>query len=214
MAAAKLIPAMSRNILCIASMNRSTLSEFSSTNGNRPLVRENGTEFCTSGTCHDVRCSKHPLPSSNAPWVLKKAFSTLCIRTTANSPNVNALQEKTPYFINAANAPRFMQMAGLETKIITGLRGEKMMMALNTTFPGHTVPLHSHPHEQIGIVYPGRAKLRIGEEERIVGKGDFYCIPANVPHTDTCLGDEPFVMLDIFYPIREDFLRKLKESER
>ena len=115
-------------------------------------------------------------------------------------------KKKIPYFIDPAKAPKIVQMAGLETIILTGLNGEKMMMVLNVTLPGHTVPLHSHPHEQIGMVYSGKAKLRIGDEERTVKKGDFYCIPANVPHTDTAIGDEPFIMLDIFYPVREDFI--------
>jgi quercetin dioxygenase-like cupin family protein len=120
-------------------------------------------------------------------------------------------EEKTPYFIDPENTSRLTQMPGLETNILTGLRGEKMMMVLNATLPGHTVPRHSHPHEQIGMVYAGKAVLRIGDEERVVEKGDFYCIPANVPHGDTCIGDEPFVMLDIFYPVREDFIGKLKQ---
>ena len=120
--------------------------------------------------------------------------------------------KKIPYFINHARAPRFTQMKGLETTILTGLHGEKMMMVLNSTLPGHTVPLHSHPHEQTGMVYAGKAILRIGDEERIVEKGDFYCIPANVPHSDTTIGDEPFAMLDIFYPVREDFIEKYKKS--
>ena len=120
-------------------------------------------------------------------------------------------QEKLSLFINPAEGPELIQMVGLRTKILTGLHGEKMMMALNTTLPGHTVPQHSHPHEQIGMVYSGKARLCIGDEERIVQKGDFYCIPSNVPHSDTCIGDEPFVMLDVFYPVREDFIRKLKQ---
>jgi quercetin dioxygenase-like cupin family protein len=123
-----------------------------------------------------------------------------------------AMRKEVPYFIVPAEAPRFIQMVGLETTILTGLNGEKMMMVLNDTLPGHTVPLHSHPHEQVGIVYDGKAKLRIGDEERIVQKGDFYRIPANVPHGDTCMSDVPFVMLDIFYPVREDFIEKLKLS--
>jgi quercetin dioxygenase-like cupin family protein len=45
-----------------------------------------------------------------------------------------------------------------------------------------------------------------------VKKGDFYCIPSNVPHGDTCIGDQPFVMLDIFYPVREGFLERLREG--
>jgi len=24
-----------------------------------------------------------------------------------------------------------------------------------------------------------------------------------------CIGDEPFVMLDVFYPVREDFVQKI-----
>jgi quercetin dioxygenase-like cupin family protein len=105
-------------------------------------------------------------------------------------------------------------MEGLETTVLTGLHGEQMMMVLNATMPGHSVPTHSHPHEQIGMVYGGRAILRIGEQERIVEEGDFYRIPAGVPHSDVTLGDEPFVMLDIFYPLREDFLDRVEQSMR
>jgi quercetin dioxygenase-like cupin family protein len=114
-----------------------------------------------------------------------------------------------PHFITSADCPGFTPMAGLETTLLTGFNGEQMMMVLNSTLPGHTVPIHAHPHEQIGMVYSGSAILRIGEEEREVVQGDFYCIPANVPHGDTCLGDEPFVMLDIFYPVRQDFIDKI-----
>lgn len=119
--------------------------------------------------------------------------------------------QRTSFFIDPIQAPKIVQMPGLETTILTGLRGEQMMMALNATLPGHTVPGHSHPHEQIGMVYRGKARLRIGDEERIAQKGDFYCIPAGVPHSDICIGDEPFVMLDIFYPVREDFIATLQE---
>ena len=123
-------------------------------------------------------------------------------------------EKKIPYFIDLAEAPRIVQMEGLETIILTGLYGEKMMMVLNITLPGHTVPLHSHPHKQIGMVYSGKARLKIGDEERTVKKGDFYCIPANVPHSDTAISDEPFIMLDIFYPVREDFIEKYKQKRK
>ena len=120
--------------------------------------------------------------------------------------------DKPDYFIDPDSAPRFSQLEGLETTVLTGLKGERMMMALNSTLPGHTVPMHSHPHEQIGMVYAGEAILRIGGEERRVRKRDLYCIPANVPHGDTTIGDEPFVMLDIFHPVREDFIEKVRKQ--
>ncbi|MFX1426850.1 MAG: cupin domain-containing protein [Promethearchaeota archaeon] len=123
------------------------------------------------------------------------------------------IKNKQPeVFLDIEKAPKFMQMEGLETTILTGLHGEKMMMTLNATLPGYSVPTHSHKHEQIGIVYEGEAKLRIGNEERIVKKGDFYCIPANTPHSDECIGEKPFIMLDVFYPKRRDFLRKLADK--
>jgi quercetin dioxygenase-like cupin family protein len=114
------------------------------------------------------------------------------------------------FFIDPRRAPSFSQMDGLETTVLTGLRGERMMMVLNATLPGHEVPTHSHPHEQVGVVYGGEAILRIGGEERHVRRGDLYCIPANVTHGDVTVGEEPFVMLDIFYPIREDFIEKAR----
>jgi len=122
-------------------------------------------------------------------------------------------KNRIPYFIDPDEAKEFTQMEGLKTKILTGMNGEKMMMVFNYTLPGHMVPKHSHPHEQIGMVYSGKAKLQIGDEEKVVKKGDFYCIPSNVKHSDTCIGDEPFVMLDIFYPVREDFVKKLKRPK-
>jgi hypothetical protein len=57
---------------------------------------------------------------------------------------------KSDFFIDPQEALRFSQMEGLETTVLTGLKGERMMMALNATLSGHTVPMQSHPHEQVG----------------------------------------------------------------
>jgi quercetin dioxygenase-like cupin family protein len=70
--------------------------------------------------------------------------------------------------------------------------------------------MHIHPQEQIGVVYAGEAILQIGDEERHVRKGNFYCIPAGVPHGDTTIGEIPFVMLDIFHPVRPDFVARIE----
>ena len=113
-------------------------------------------------------------------------------------------------FVDLANAPKGKLMNGVETQILTGLDGEKMMMVLTEVLPDHEVPLHSHLHEQIGTVQSGTALFKIGAEERIVKKGDFYCIPSSVSHYVKCLGREVFVVLEVFCPIREDYLQKIK----
>lgn len=114
-------------------------------------------------------------------------------------------------FIDIGSAPRIAHAPGVETTILTGRNGEGMMMVLTEVSPGANVPAHSHPHEQMGMVYAGKAKMRIGEESRIIEKGNFCIMPPNVEHEAACMGDEPFVMLDIFYPAREDFIEKIKD---
>jgi quercetin dioxygenase-like cupin family protein len=103
------------------------------------------------------------------------------------------------YFIDPDDTPRFSQTEGLETTVLTRLSEKRM--TFNATQPGHTVPMHKHPHEQTGMIYAGEATLRIGNEERHAREGDFYCIPAGVPHGDTTIGNEPLVILDIFHPL-------------
>jgi quercetin dioxygenase-like cupin family protein len=122
------------------------------------------------------------------------------------------IQQGVPTFLDPSRAPKLTGVQGLETAILTGLHGESMMMVLNTTQPGHTIATHSHPHEQLGVVLAGKATLRIGDEERVVEPGDTYFIPSNAQHSNTCLGDEPSVMLDVFCPVREDFIEKVKAA--
>lgn len=114
------------------------------------------------------------------------------------------------YFLDINSAPRIAHAPGVETTILTGRNGEGMMMVLTEISPGANVPAHAHPHQQMGMVYAGKAKMRIGNESRIVEKGNFCIMPSNMEHEATCLGDESFVMLDIFYPAREDFIEKIK----
>ena len=168
---------------------------------------DNGRVILSAGISAGINMSLYVVARLVGPAVALQAAQEM----EYDWSGIDPAQEKIPYFVDPAKAPELTQLPGLETTILTGLHGEKMMMVLNATLPGQTVPLHTHPHEQIGMVYAGQAKLRIGDEERLVKKGDFYCIPADVPHGDTCLDDEPFVMLDIFYPIREDFVEKLKQ---
>jgi len=114
------------------------------------------------------------------------------------------------FFLNPEKAPSLEQMPGIVSQIMTGANGERMMMVLTTVDGGCTVPEHAHPHEQIGVVYSGRARMKIGSEEREIGQGDFVAIPSGVAHSAVCLGEEPFAMVDIFSPVREDFLEKIK----
>jgi quercetin dioxygenase-like cupin family protein len=56
------------------------------------------------------------------------------------------------------------------------------------------------------LVMQGKVKFIIGEEERIVSAGDVLHFPPNSWHGATMLDNE-VVLIDIFSPIREDFLK-------
>lgn len=85
------------------------------------------------------------------------------------------------------------------------IHGERLMICRLTIPPGTVTPAHLHPHEQITIVEKGRVRYVLGTEERIFGAGDVILLPGGFWHGATML-DEEVVLLDIFSPVREDFL--------
>jgi quercetin dioxygenase-like cupin family protein len=71
---------------------------------------------------------------------------------------------------------------------------------------GVEVPLHQHPHEQIGVVLQGSVEVVIGDKKRVIGPGEGYLVPSNMKHGGHVIGEESCVLLDVFSPIRVDFL--------
>ena len=65
--------------------------------------------------------------------------------------------------------------------------------------------MHSHPHEQIGYVISGSLVFHeAGKEDVTLKTGDSYYVAPNVEHGIDCLTDVK--LLDIFTPMREDFV--------
>jgi quercetin dioxygenase-like cupin family protein len=82
--------------------------------------------------------------------------------------------------------------------------GEKMLLSLVDLPANSTVPLHSHPHEQVGIVLEGEMTFTIGGQTRTLKPGDMWIIPGGVEHT-LVVGDQPARALDVFSPVREEY---------
>ena len=91
---------------------------------------------------------------------------------------------------------------GISRQVVSG---DRVMVARIQFAPHVVTPVHSHPHEQITIVERGRVRFSIDGAERIASAGDVLHFPSNMPHGATAL-DEPVVLIDVFSPIREDFL--------
>ena len=107
-----------------------------------------------------------------------------------------------PQFVRLDEVRAFELAAGVSGR---PLFGEGAMLNLIRFEPGAIVPLHSHPHEQLGMVLRGAMTFRIGDETRELGPGETWTIPSNVPHEATA-GPEGAVVIDVFAPVREDWV--------
>lgn len=83
--------------------------------------------------------------------------------------------------------------------------GERMMLSFVEFEPSAVVELHSHPHEQMGLLLEGELTFTIGDEEHLVQPGEMWRIPGDIEHKAVA-GDGPVKALDVFCPIREDYL--------
>lgn len=67
--------------------------------------------------------------------------------------------------------------------------GETMEVGLFSYPAGTQAKPHAHPNEQCMVILKGRAKLRIGTEEKVMGPGEAALMPANIEHQLQVLED-------------------------
>jgi len=91
------------------------------------------------------------------------------------------------------------------------LRSEKILVSFLTMKAGSVFELHSHPEEQIMIVIDGYCDEIIDGKIYRVQKGDVLYLPSNVVH-GAFIGDVDCKVIDIFHPVREDYVQKYREQ--
>ena len=77
---------------------------------------------------------------------------------------------------------------------------------------GSTLPVHSHPQEQVAHVVSGRIRFLVDGEAKEVGAGESLYLPSNVPHGAEIL--ETSVVIDTCSPPRDDYLARDEEVRR
>src|SRR4051812_10584626 len=91
---------------------------------------------------------------------------------------------------------------GIRRKVMS--YGDNLMGVYVEFMRGSIGALHSHPHVQFTYIKSGTFRVTIGDDHRVLNASDFYYIPSNVVHGAEALEDG--VLLDVFSPMREDFL--------
>jgi quercetin dioxygenase-like cupin family protein len=82
---------------------------------------------------------------------------------------------------------------------------EKLMFVKVKFEPGKIGNLHRHPHTQISQVESGIFEIEIGGLKKRLKKGDAYYVPPDTLHGAECI--EAGVLIDVFSPMREDFIQ-------
>ena len=175
-----------------------------------PTVRENGR--LPRVWYNAYRISPGPA-SAQTPEALARFWP---LGATARNRTMNPVDweempvphESTPYFIDPEAAPSLVQLEGVVTAVLSGLHDEQMMMALTTIQPGTALPEHAHPHEQVSAILGGEGRFQVGDETREVRQGDLIYIPGNVVHAVVSTGNALLRVLDVFHPIRDDFVAR------
>ena len=114
-----------------------------------------------------------------------------------------------PQFVRLDDVASFSLVEGVEGR---PLFGENAMVNLIEFSPGATVPAHSHPHEQLGIVLRGMQALVVDGVARELGPMEGYVLPGNVVHSAYC-GPTGATVIDIFCPVREDYREQWEGSD-
>jgi quercetin dioxygenase-like cupin family protein len=89
----------------------------------------------------------------------------------------------------------------------TAVRGDDALVTINWLAPqDEAQPPHRHPFDQLAFVVEGAMEFTVGEETVVVRAGEVLQIPADVPHTGRAIGEERVLNIDVFAPLRRDYL--------
>jgi quercetin dioxygenase-like cupin family protein len=91
---------------------------------------------------------------------------------------------------------------GLHRKILC--YDETVMMVRVAFEVGAVGTPHRHPHTQCSLVESGVFDITIAGRTERLSAGDSFVVPSNALHG--AVNIEPGVLLDVFTPLREDFL--------
>lgn len=89
----------------------------------------------------------------------------------------------------------------------TALRTKHSIVTFNWFAPDAArAEPHTHPFDQLVMIVYGRLRLEVDGEILLLEPGTAVRIPPNVPHTAWPAEREEVLNIDVFAPIREDYL--------
>jgi len=114
------------------------------------------------------------------------------------------MNRESEAFFTGKDTPRDQVGEGLARQLF-GFN-DSIMMARVEFAEGAVGEVHAHPHSQTTYVESGEFDVFIDGVERRLGPGDGFFVRPNLDHGAVCR--KAGVLLDVFSPVREDFLEE------
>ncbi|MGQ1784143.1 MULTISPECIES: cupin domain-containing protein [unclassified Saccharicrinis] len=112
------------------------------------------------------------------------------------------MKRSSEKFISTANM-EWEELGGGVSRKFLGWDNQIMMVQVKFEKGAEGTP-HQHFHTQATYCASGKFEFNIDGEKKIVEGGDGVYIEPNLIHGALCL--EPGILIDVFAPVREDFL--------
>ncbi len=161
----------------------------------------------------------HAAPAASAPATattrLEAMIAQLARRLDETNQRLEELSKKseetksalfTPYdgltICDGSKVKWFHAFENLQRKVHA--YNDKLMLTEHHMAKGSVFPRHSHPHEQLAYLVSGHIKVVCGDYTFEGRAGDSFVVRGGIEHQVWAI--EESVALDIFTPVREDYL--------
>lgn len=114
------------------------------------------------------------------------------------------MKSRSDAFIFKQDVPEEIVGEGLVRQL---LGYDQTLMVVRVAFDeGAEGYVHAHEHAQVSYVESGEFDVMVNGVEKRLGPGDSFYIRPNLDHGAVCR--KAGVLLDVFSPVREDFLNE------
>lgn len=104
------------------------------------------------------------------------------------------------YYASPRDLPTLRPAPGMTQRIV---QADHATVSVTDLAPKTVVETHKHDVEQTGVVVKGSLVMVIAGDQRILGPGDTYRVPAGASHGARVF-EEPTQVVDVWAPPRTD----------
>jgi mannose-6-phosphate isomerase-like protein (cupin superfamily) len=121
-------------------------------------------------------------------------------RTTETAPAVTGRRPVVPPLVRLADRPRTTTGDRWYVELVNGAVGSHHVTQFVGSIPPGRAPDHYHHYEEVIVVLAGRGMAWAGPAHAPIAAGSYIYLPKKQLHCLENKGDEPLLLVGVFYP--------------